>query len=172
MLYIGKGGTDNLECWYLLTSPCVSICSCFIALGVSEIRNNFFIVPINRPPLSDEFPLSMARFAINACQSTPTAVSASGDLIQFDRGRYPYTYLFCKGMAVNAWSYVLSIRQVHAGKSNPSTAHYWQLTPRMDYILLSTPATDRLILLVLAFRLCTGLHHCKRTTTFLKYPKY
>eukprot|EP00965_Chrysotila_dentata_P071641 2367112-Pleurochrysis_carterae.AAC.2 len=48
----------------------------------------------------------------------------------------------------------------------------WQLEPRMDYMLLSTPATDRLILLILAFWFCTGLHHCKRTTIFLKYPKY
>eukprot|EP00965_Chrysotila_dentata_P230086 6197570-Pleurochrysis_carterae.AAC.1 len=30
---IGEGGTDNLECWYSLTSSCVSVSSCFIALG-------------------------------------------------------------------------------------------------------------------------------------------
>eukprot|EP00965_Chrysotila_dentata_P094956 3140254-Pleurochrysis_carterae.AAC.1 len=42
----------------------------------------------------------------------------------------------------------------------------------MDYMLLSTPATDRLISLILAFRLCTGLHHCKRTTIFLNHCEF
>eukprot|EP00965_Chrysotila_dentata_P200462 6179991-Pleurochrysis_carterae.AAC.1 len=32
--YIGKGATDTLECWYnSLTTACVSVRSCFIALG-------------------------------------------------------------------------------------------------------------------------------------------
>eukprot|EP00965_Chrysotila_dentata_P086953 2870314-Pleurochrysis_carterae.AAC.3 len=33
--YIGEGGTDTLECWYLLTTACISVRSCFIALGAS-----------------------------------------------------------------------------------------------------------------------------------------
>eukprot|EP00965_Chrysotila_dentata_P195581 6177064-Pleurochrysis_carterae.AAC.3 len=98
---IGEGGTDNLECWYSLTPSCVGVYSCFIALGASEIRNNFIIVPTNRPPLADESTPSMAYSAIDACQSTPTAVSASRDVIYINRGRYPRIYLFCKGMAEN-----------------------------------------------------------------------
>eukprot|EP00965_Chrysotila_dentata_P048833 1620252-Pleurochrysis_carterae.AAC.1 len=77
---IGEGGTDNLDCWYSLTSSCVSVCSCFIALGASESRNNFIIVPTNRPPLADESTPSMAYFAFDACQSTSIAVSATRDL--------------------------------------------------------------------------------------------
>eukprot|EP00965_Chrysotila_dentata_P159031 5253819-Pleurochrysis_carterae.AAC.1 len=51
--YSGEGGTNILECWYLLTSSCVSACPCFIALGASETRNNFIIVHTNNPPLAD-----------------------------------------------------------------------------------------------------------------------
>eukprot|EP00965_Chrysotila_dentata_P040349 1339032-Pleurochrysis_carterae.AAC.1 len=49
-----------------------------------------------------------------------------------------------RGMTENVLRCVFSIRQVHAGKSTPSTAHL-VITPRMDYMLLSTPAADRLI---------------------------
>eukprot|EP00965_Chrysotila_dentata_P013201 435757-Pleurochrysis_carterae.AAC.1 len=57
---IGEGGTDISECWYLLTSTCVSVYSCSIALGASKIRNNFSIVPTNRPPLADDSTPSIA----------------------------------------------------------------------------------------------------------------
>eukprot|EP00965_Chrysotila_dentata_P000133 4510-Pleurochrysis_carterae.AAC.1 len=65
----------------------------------------------------------MAYSAIDACQSNPPAVSASRDLTFINRGQYPRINLFCKGMAEKVWRYVLSIRQVHAGRSAPSTAY-------------------------------------------------
>eukprot|EP00965_Chrysotila_dentata_P164856 5443297-Pleurochrysis_carterae.AAC.1 len=53
----------------------------------------------------------MAYFAIDACQSTLIAASATRDLTFVNRGRYLRICLFCKGMAENVWRYVLSIRQ-------------------------------------------------------------
>eukprot|EP00965_Chrysotila_dentata_P218819 6190786-Pleurochrysis_carterae.AAC.2 len=44
--------------------------------------------------------------------------------------------------------------------------------PPMDFTLLSTPAMDRLILLVVALWLCAGIHNRKRNINFRKYPKY
>eukprot|EP00965_Chrysotila_dentata_P258404 6213206-Pleurochrysis_carterae.AAC.3 len=110
----------------------LSVCSCLIALGA-----NFIIVPTSRPLLAVESTPSMAHLAINACQSTPTAVSAFRDYILLNRGRYPHIYLFRKGMAENVRRYVLSIRQVQAGRSTPSNkglhaVHGLHLKPLID----------------------------------------
>eukprot|EP00965_Chrysotila_dentata_P240593 6203799-Pleurochrysis_carterae.AAC.1 len=75
--YIGEGDTDYLECWYSLTTTSNCVRSCFIALGMSEIRNNFIIFPTNSPALADESTPSMRYLAIKACRETPTAVLIS-----------------------------------------------------------------------------------------------
>eukprot|EP00965_Chrysotila_dentata_P234004 6199930-Pleurochrysis_carterae.AAC.1 len=89
-------GEGTLECWYSLTPACISVCSCFIALGASANRNDFIIVPTIRPLLPDESTtVSMAYLATNACQETPTAVAST----------------------------CLSRRRVQAGRSTPRMAY-------------------------------------------------
>eukprot|EP00965_Chrysotila_dentata_P243356 6205370-Pleurochrysis_carterae.AAC.3 len=64
-----------MGCWYSLTaaSTRISVRSCFIALGASEIRNNLIIVPTIRPLLADESTPGMTY--LGACQETPQQYS-------------------------------------------------------------------------------------------------
>eukprot|EP00965_Chrysotila_dentata_P261523 6214280-Pleurochrysis_carterae.AAC.2 len=84
-LDIGEGGTDNLECWCSLTSSCVGVCSCFIALGASP-HWQMSLPPVwpilQSMPASPPPPAGMAenawRYALSirqvyASKSTPSA---------------------------------------------------------------------------------------------------
>eukprot|EP00965_Chrysotila_dentata_P179059 5912943-Pleurochrysis_carterae.AAC.1 len=79
----GEVAKDTLECWYSLTAACISVRSCYIALGANETRSNFIIVPTIGPLLADESTPCIAYLAIDACQETPIDVLAS-------RGRWVY----------------------------------------------------------------------------------
>eukprot|EP00965_Chrysotila_dentata_P076291 2519835-Pleurochrysis_carterae.AAC.1 len=48
----------------------------------------------------------------------------------------------------------------------------WQSMPPTDSMLLSTPAMDHLILLIVVLWLCAGLNRRKRNIDFRKYPNY
>eukprot|EP00965_Chrysotila_dentata_P254190 6211792-Pleurochrysis_carterae.AAC.1 len=136
--YIGEGGTDTLECWYSLTSSCVSVYSCFIALGANEIWNNFITVHTIKPPLADEFTPSMAHFAIYAIQTTPIAVSASAiQLILIADDTLAYACFVRVWLRMYGVTFLALLGKcMRVGP--PPVRLTWQLTPRMDYMLLST----------------------------------